>query len=327
MTDLTQEVRETVRQLFVDGKVKRVVGYERHPRSGLPVPCVLTDPEQVDRLVCDPLCAHNVVNYLTREHGEGPTALVAKPCDTRALLVALQENDLAREDVVVIAVGCTGVYDPRALDEALGGAWTRIEETRASGDALTVKTDGGEATLRAPDHLLDRCATCVTPQPVVEDIRLGTFAESAPQREDPYARQVAEIEAMSQAERRAYWEAAFSRCIRCYACRQVCPVCSCGRCTADETQPQWIARSTLGHENELFLSLRAFHLAGRCTLCGACERACPMDLPLMRLNAKLAKEVAAMFDHTAGTDPEAGPPLARFVMDDPELPGHGGEQR
>jgi formate dehydrogenase (coenzyme F420) beta subunit len=327
VTDLTQEVRETVRQLFVDGKVKRVVGYERHPRSGLPVPCILTDPEQIDRLVLNPLCAHNVVNYVTRAHAEGPTAIIAKPCDTRAILVGLQENDLKREDVFVVAVGCTGIYDPLKVDGGVGTSWTVIEEIRAGADTLTVRTDAGEATLRAPSDLLDRCATCATPQPVVEDVRLGTFATAVPEREDPYAQQVAEIEAMSPAERRAYWEAAFSRCIRCYACRQVCPICSCGRCTADETQPQWIARSTLGNENELFLTLRAYHLAGRCTLCGACQRACPMDLPLMRLNAKMAREVAEMFAHAAGTDPDSGPPLARFVMSDPELPGHGGEGR
>ncbi len=105
----------------------------------------------------------------------------------------------------------------------------------------------------------------------------------------------------------------------------MCPLCSCEQCVAEETRPQWIPRATTEGDNQLFLTLRAMHLAGRCTECGACERACPMDLPLMALNTKLAKEVERMFDHVAGADPEAKPPLATFRDEDPELPGHGGE--
>lgn len=323
MTDLTQELRETVRTLFADGKVKRVVGYERHPRTGLPIPAILTDSSQVDRLVANALCSHNVVNYLTRSHAEGPTAIVAKPCDTRALLVALQENDLEREDVVVIAIGCDGVYDAAGL----GSEWTRIDEIRETASGLEIVTDAGTRTLERPGDLLERCVACATPQPVLADERLGEFRSEPPSTEDPVQELVARLEAMSTEERRAYWDAAFSRCIRCYACRQVCPICSCGRCTADETRPQWIARSTEEQNNELFLSLRAYHLAGRCTLCGACARACPMDIPLMALNRKMANEVARHFEHEAGASADSGPPLARFAMDDPDLPGHGGQPR
>ncbi len=45
------------------------------------------------------------------------------------------------------------------------------------------------------------------------------------------------------AERWAFWTAAFSRCLRCYACREGCPTCSCVRCVADKTRPRWIDSS------------------------------------------------------------------------------------
>jgi len=325
--DVALEICGKARELLSEGKVRRVIGWERSPRTGLPIPCVITRPEDAGRLTFGPLCAHPPTTYLSRDGAVHPTAIVARACDTRAIVVQLQENDLRREDVFVIAVGCDGVADTAKIEERLGRPWSTVTEVTSGNGSVTVTTDVGEAELRVPDDLLDRCTACPVPQPVIEDMRIGEFPEAPPRRDDPLAAEVAELEAMSRDERRAFFGAAFARCIRCYACRNVCPICSCERCTADETQPQWIPRSTLGSENELFLTLRAMHMAGRCTFCGACARACTMDVPLMVLNTKLAQEVERMFGHIAGTDPDAQPPMWQFEKTDPELPGHGGEAR
>ncbi len=84
----------------------------------------------------------------------------------------------------------------------------------------------------------------------------------------------------------------------------------------DHLSPQWVRRSVNISENTAWNIMRAFHLAGRCVGCGACERACPMDIPLMELNKKLEKDVKEMFDYESGT--EEKPLLAIFNPEDPE---------
>jgi len=127
-----------------------------------------------------------------------------------------------------------------------------------------------------------------------------------------------ELARMTPAERWQYWQDQFSRCIRCYACRQVCPMCYCARCIVEKNQPQWIETSPHERGNLSWNITRAFHLAGRCVLCGECERACPADIPLMKLNRMLAQEVYASFGkYIAGYAIDGKPIFAGYHPDDP----------
>jgi ferredoxin len=147
------------------------------------------------------------------------------------------------------------------------------------------------------------------------DITVGRIAPEPRQEEDVKAR-IRDIENLRITEREAWWNSEFSRCIRCYACRQVCPFCYCEQCIAEQNRPQWIDRSTTLENNVAWNLARAYHLVGRCTGCGECDRVCPARIPLSVLNAKMAIEVEEAFGYVAGTDPGAVPPLAAFGADD-----------
>jgi ferredoxin len=135
----------------------------------------------------------------------------------------------------------------------------------------------------------------------------------------PHVLQEAErIEAMSPAERFEFWKEHFSKCIKCYACRQVCPMCYCRRCIVDVNQPQWVSTSSHTLGNFEWNLVRAFHLAGRCAACGACDRACPVNIPLRLVNYRMGKEVRSAFDYVAGENSDQKPVLASFKQDDPE---------
>ncbi|ACF43569.1 4Fe-4S dicluster domain-containing protein [Pelodictyon phaeoclathratiforme] len=123
---------------------------------------------------------------------------------------------------------------------------------------------------------------------------------------------------MDTRERFDFWQEEFSRCIKCYACRQACPMCYCRRCIVDNNQPQWINTSSHTLGNFEWNIVRAFHLAGRCVQCGNCDRACPVNIPLRLINQRMAKEVMEEFDHFAGLSQTQEPVLASFKKDDTE---------
>jgi formate dehydrogenase subunit beta len=149
------------------------------------------------------------------------------------------------------------------------------------------------------------------------DIVVGEIEEDR-EKEARIAAEIERIEAMSVSERWDWWQEQFTKCIRCYACRQVCPFCYCERCIAEENQPQWIDRSPASQNNRSWNVIRAFHLVGRCTNCGECDRVCPMDIPLSALSRKMAAEVETAFGYVAGMDVDAVPALVTFQADDPE---------
>ena len=126
------------------------------------------------------------------------------------------------------------------------------------------------------------------------------------------------IEKMSPQERFSFCQKEFAKCIKCYACRQACPMCYCRRCIVDSNQPQWVNTSSHTLGNFEWNIVRAFHLSGRCVECGNCDRACPVNIPLRLINHRMAEEVLGAFDHFAGTSKTQEPVLASFKKDDSE---------
>lgn len=94
------------------------------------------------------------------------------------------------------------------------------------------------------------------------------------------------------------------RCMKCYGCRNICPVCFCKECTLEEEI--FVPKSTIGPPpaNPDFLLTRAIHMVGYCTYCGLCEEACPADIPLKTLY----KMVANIMNEQHGYQMQGLPP-------------------
>ena len=129
---------------------------------------------------------------------------------------------------------------------------------------------------------------------------------------------VRRIESMSSEEKSQYYDDLLSECIRCYACRNACPLCYCATCFVDASDPQWVGKSQDPTDIRTFHFLRAFHCAGRCTDCGSCERVCPMEIKVRVLTKKLEKDCLELFNWEAGIDLEKRPPLNTYNPGDPD---------
>jgi formate dehydrogenase (coenzyme F420) beta subunit len=129
---------------------------------------------------------------------------------------------------------------------------------------------------------------------------------------------LAELNKMTPAEKFRYWQDELSRCIKCYACRQACPMCYCIRCFTDVNQPQWIPVQSNTHGNMEWHILRAMHLAGRCISCGECGRACPVGIPCHLLTMHLTDKVYSYFKLYAGTSGSMASVMSTFEPSDKE---------
>jgi ferredoxin len=119
--------------------------------------------------------------------------------------------------------------------------------------------------------------------------RLGIDNSAAPDQ----------IERLSASERFSRWMYEFQKCIKCYGCRNICPVCFCSECSLEHEE--LIGAGRLPPEVPLFHLVRAAHMAGRCIDCGLCEDACPADIPLRLLYRKVNGIVCDTFGYDTGT--------------------------
>ncbi len=283
-----RELQELSRKLLSDETVGIVIGWEEGPR-GLR-PAFVTDPDDTGRLVFDARAVQNLATYLSprRAHlrAKGRPAVVLKGCDARAVAGLIRDNQISREDMVLIGVRCGGVHRDPSCTEPLA------EETVA-----------------------DRCAGCDVREPSLVDHLVGEPA-SEPPRTNRRDALIEKLDAMKPEERFAFWQRELSRCVRCHACREVCPLCVCERCVAEKTDPIWLESSSHPRGCFAWHMTHAMHLAGRCSDCGECERACPAGIPISLINRKVAKVVEERFEYRASDDPEADAPIGTFRTED-----------
>ena len=311
MLSFIDKIKEISRRLLKEAKADMVIGFRKGTVPMMNEPCFVKTIEGVDNLVWDSNCGINLANYLTNRKEK--IGIVAKGCDSRNIVTHIIENKIKRDQVVIIGLPCKGMIDRHNI-EAM--AETEIKEVIETDDTIQIKGDGFEKTLDKEEVLQQNCTICVHRNPVIYDELVADKVKE--QTDVDRYEDVRGIEALSPDEKWDFFEDLLSTCIRCYACRNACPLCYCPTCFVDESRPQWVGKSQDPTDIRTFHFLRAYHCAGRCTDCGACERACPMGIKVRLFTKKLEKDCLELFDWEAGMTLEKRPPLDTYRPNDPD---------
>ncbi len=299
------------KELLASGKVHKVVGWKKGLFDDDITPAVFNSAEELDKdFVFNKYCKANLSKYLVKitqeieiaksttrmnnsmakqrdpnaEDKPIPQAVALvflKPSDTYSFTQLLKEKRITREDVYAIGVPCQDTLDGQDVCESCKG------KKHVSCDELIGVDEAKEAELEPNKERME---------------------------------EVAKFEAMTTEERYEFWRDEFSRCIRCNACRNVCPACTCEKCVFDNNDlytSQKVAQTSF--EEDLFHIIRAWHVAGRCTDCGECSRVCPQNIPLYLLNRKFIKDINEIYgEYQAGADMESKPAMLHYETTDPE---------
>lgn len=325
-----QEVKREVlvskaSELLKNGTVDRVLGWKAGEFDYDITPAVFHTGEELEQdFVWNDFCGANFSKYLVSETGKSENKILVflKPCDTYSFNQLLTEHRFDREKVYAVGVGCNGMLDVAKLRSGAEGI---LSVNTEDPDKVAVETlYDGTVTLDRAELLPDRCVNCKSRKHVAYDELLGSDGEVLDcHRFD----EVEQIERMTPDERYAFWQGELSRCIRCNACRDVCPACTCEKCVFDNPQSGVENKApATSFEEQMFHIIRAFHVAGRCTDCGECSRVCPQHIPLHLLNRKFIKDIDNFYgDYQAGAEVGSRAPIVNYRTDDLE-PGEAVER-
>ena len=306
-----ERLREKVSNLIDD--LEMVIGCTK---SNIPMrvnPLFIEKKEEIDNLIFNNLCINNLAtySYFLSQEINGKIGMILKPCDVKAIVQLLAEDLIDRDKIKIISVECNGVIDIKKVQKKINGL--KIASAEIRDNIIKIGTSEKDFEFNIEEVYAEKCYVCsIYDKPPIFDEFIENDKKFNIKQKKEYE-DLLEFEKLSLGEINSFWEEEFSRCIRCYACRNICPLEICrDRCITQLEQPHWQSQKISSSEGKFFQLIRVMHLAGRCVECGECERACPSNIPILKLMKKMNKEIKRIFGYVPGLSIESKPPLLTF---------------
>ncbi len=320
LTDLQAKAKELLASEHVG-----VLGWKQGHDGLVAKPFLATTPEECDEMIWGPTNVQSLVGLLHKHKGK-KVGIIVKGCDSRAVVALLQENLLVKDNVTIIGMQCNGTIDQdrvyAKLVELTGQRKPVASKVEFAGTKIKVTVEDKEYEVSMNDVAQDKCRQCTMPAAKYFDHFVGT--EGQPVEADTRApRGLAFLNSLSLEERMSFWKGQLENCQHCYACRNACPMCVCkDNCAGDSRDPHWVADDNTAESKMFFQLIHALHLAGRCTGCAECARACPMGIPVFWLKQQFGGIMKRVFNYTAGIDLTSTPPLLGYEIEEANIKEH-----
>jgi formate dehydrogenase subunit beta len=306
-----------------------------------------------------PVNSARLISQLTDQNPGIKLAVVIRNCEIRAMNELIKLKQINNDNLVVIGVDCLGTYSLPDYAKMSAEAENITLE-------LLKDIKENKGACREGFNIRPTCAICQFPIPKSEttDLSIGIIGidlskEILVQANSPKGEEImtqlgkTEIElppsrapavaAYEQKNAEARKEAikailesidsmpklldAISTCIKCYNCREACPICYCKECIFD-TQAMNPAPIQILNKAEkkgilkvpmdtlLYHITRMNHMITSCVGCGMCESACPNEIPVARLFTSLGDEIQKIFEYIPGKSLDEEMPLTTFKEDE-----------
>ncbi len=340
MGKYNEVVQNIARGMLRAGLVEEVLAFARGLTESDIVPLFITDQQDVDRIVTISYYPSSLAKLVAEYRDKNKKiGMVVRSCDARAMVELAKRQQLNLENFYLVGIECYGVVKNRdkgheiyvfskemkidgelkPLDEGIlspncrrceypiptmADVSCRIEQ---SGETLvTANTEKGRKILSAANI------------PIEEGHQSDVTAmkERAARWQD---KEFGELKEMESKERLSYWLSQFDKCIKCYGCRNSCPLCYCADCYLGPER-LLIQREEIPPQR-LFHITRLIHVGDSCLNCGQCEATCPMEIPISKLYHMLYKELSGIFKYESGLDIDTLPPVSAITDEDLVKPG------
>src|SRR4030042_2039133 len=224
---IQKKIRQIAKDLLSKKTVDLIIGFGEWTLPLRTTPIFIRTPEGADHLIWNSFCENNLVTYL-HKFSQFKVGIVVKGCDARSITALSLEKRFKPDQLYLIGVPCQRMVDRRRVKKAVKGEILRAHE---QGDQIIVEGEDFKTILKREDFLYPSCQGCTHRTPIKADVLVGDPVADFPLIATYH--EIEEVEKKSPEERWKFFEKESSRCIRCYACREACPMCYCAECFVD----------------------------------------------------------------------------------------------
>ena len=287
---IEKNLKQLLHEVFKPGDL--IISWKKTYLPGQRIPAFIWNADEIDEIVFDSFCAASLAGYLNefnrREilpaNFNGKIHITCKACDARSVMQLIADEQVKEEDINLIVLACDGIVDIHKVEQNLGGYIKEITEENNTLRCVTKNNE--EKTLENREYWMKKCSdTKNCDLPYYYGYYFVGEEKAYRQRIERmlHSEEVLPQDKMTPDEFSAMIRTELSRCIRCNACRNVCPACFCSdRCIFEKPKMnvKMLDPEVSTENNVLYHMIRFHHVAPNCTGCGECERACPMNIPL-----------------------------------------------